>query len=173
MKSFLVLIYLIIFSLFNNVNANNNIVFIDVDTVLSDSIPGSDVLKQLTVIKNNNLKDFKKKSKLLKEKEKKIIKQKNILSPEDFQSKVQNLKNEVKTYNEFRESKIKNYNQIKLNNTNKLLGLINPIIIKYTKDESISLVLQKKNLILGKVELDITKLIIELVNKNVKEFKIE
>ena len=173
MKSFLVLIYLIIFSLFNNVNANNNIVFIDVDTVLSDSIPGSDVLKQLTVIKNNNLKDFKKKSKLLKEKEEKIIKQKNILSPEDFQSKVQNLKNEVKKYNEFRESKIKNFNQIKLNNTNKLLGLINPIIIKYTKDESISLVLQKKNLILGKVELDITKLIIELVNKSVKEFKIE
>ena len=153
MKSFLVLIYLIIFSLFNNVNANNNIVFIDVDTVLSDSIPGSDVLKQLTVIKNNNLKDFKKKSKLLKEKEEKIIKQKNILSPEDFQSKVQNLKNEVKKYNEFRESKIKNFNQIKLNNTNKLLGLINPIIIKYTKDESISLVLQKKILFLVKLSL--------------------
>ena len=60
-----------------------------------------------------------------------------------------------------------------MDNTNKLLKLINPIITQYSKDESISIVLQKKNIINGKVELDITKAIIKIVDSNIKRFKIE
>ena len=35
------------------------------------------------------------------------------------------------------------------------------------------MILQKKNLIVGKSEFDITEEIIELVNKDIKEFKIK
>ena len=173
MKSVLAITVIIFFSLIKSVTASNNIVFIDLDLVLKDSKAGANVLKQLTVLKDNNLKDFKKQRKLLKENEEKIINQKNILSKEDFQLKIINLKKEVKTYNEYREDKIKIFNKMKSDNTNKLLKLINPIILKYTKDKSISMVLQKKNLLLGKAEFDITSLVIELVDKDIKEFKIK
>ena len=173
MKNILLVTTLIFFSLINTLKANNGIVFVDMDSVISISKPGSNILKQLRSLKNENLKYFEKNEKLLKTKEEKIIKQKNILSAEDFQSSVNELKLEIKKYNEDRNNKIKNYNEIKANNTKKLIGLIDPILINYSKNQSISMILQKKNLIVGKSEFDITKKIIELVNKDVKEFKIK
>ena len=58
-------------------------------------------------------------------------------------------------------------------NTNALIQLINPILIEYSNEKSISMILQKKNLIIGQKELDITIDIIKLVDKNIKEFKIK
>ena len=162
-----------VLSFFNIVNANSNIVYVDIDRVLTISKPGSYILKQLSDMKTVDVKDFEKKEKNLKENEKKIIKQKNILSPEDLALKVNNLKKEIKEYNEYRDRTIKNFQKLKMDNTAKLLGLINPILAQYTKDKSISMILQKKDIIIGKAELDITKPIIDLVNKNVKEFKIK
>ena len=173
MKKILFVITLIFFSLINTLKANNGIVFVDMDSVISISKPGSNILKQLKNLKDENLRYFEKNEKSLKTKEEKIIKQKNILSTEDFQSKVNELKLEIKKYNEDRNNKIKKYNEIKSNNTKKLIGLIDPILINYSKNQSISMILQKKNLIVGKSEFDITEEIIELVNKDIKEFKIK
>ena len=51
--------------------------------------------------------------------------------------------------------------------------MINPILVKFSNDNSISLILQKKDLIIGKTELDITEKIIKIVNKKIPEFKIQ
>ena len=68
---------------------------------------------------------------------------------------------------------IENFNKLKVDSTNKLLKLINPILTKFSSDNKIAIILQKKNLIIGKTELDITKEIINNVNNEVKEFKIK
>ena len=102
-----------------------------------------------------------------------IINQKNILSPTDFEIKVNELKSEIKKYNDERNNIINNYNKIKIDNTKKLIDLINPILTNYSNDQSIDMILQKKNLIVGKNELDITEKIIALVNNDIKEFKVK
>ena len=51
--------------------------------------------------------------------------------------------------------------------------LTNPIIIKFSQDKKLSIILQKKNLVIGIAELDITDEIIKIVNIEVKEFKIK
>ena len=51
--------------------------------------------------------------------------------------------------------------------------MINPILIEYSNEKSISMILQKKNLIIGQKELDITIDIIKLIDNNIKEFKIK
>ena len=63
--------------------------------------------------------------------------------------------------------------KLKVDNTNKLLQLINPILIKFSDDNSISLILQKKDLVVGKNELDITDKIIKIINNEVEVFKIK
>ena len=68
---------------------------------------------------------------------------------------------------------INNFKKLKVDNTNKLSKSINVILVEYSKDNSISFILQKKNLIIGKTELDITDKIIKIVNKKVSKFKIE
>ena len=51
------------------------------------------------------------------------------------------------------------------------IDLINPIISDYALQNSISLVIQKKNILVGKSELDITEKILLIVNKKIIKIK--
>ena len=64
-----------------------------------------------------------------------------------------------------------NINKIKIENTKEILKLLNPIITNYVEANAISLVMPKKNIIVGKKNLDITDQIINLLNKNAKNLK--
>ena len=169
---FLSLFFVFLFSI-NAVNSDEKISFIDMDKVISTSNPGLSILKQLKNINNKNSTILNKEENQLKEKEKKLITQKNIISEADFQNKVNELKSEVNMYNINRNKMIEKFNQLKVENTNNLLKLINPILTKYSNKNKISIILQKKNLIIGKSELDITDEIIKIINNEITDFKIK
>ena len=165
---------LVIFLFFTNtVFSEQKIAFINMDTVMSTSKSGISILKQLTDLNNKNSKFLKNEEKKFKEKETKLISQKNILSEVDFQKKIVELKAEIKNYNQNRNKMIEDFRKLKIDNTNNLLKLINPILIKFSNEEGISIILKKKNLVVAKTELDITEEIIKIVNLEVKEFKIK
>tara|TARA_B110000305_G_C19331808_1_gene584362 strand:- start:81 stop:599 length:519 start_codon:yes stop_codon:yes gene_type:complete len=167
------IIFFIYLIQYNIVLADTNIVYIDMDRVISTSKAGSSIVKQLSDINKKNSSKFKNDAKILKEKETKLISQKNILSDVEFQSNVNNLKLEIKNYNDNRNKINNDINKLKIDSTNKLLKLINPVMAKYSKEKSISLILQKKNLIIGKTELDITDEIIKLIDNDIVQFKIQ
>ena len=157
----------------NQAFSEQKIAFIDMDKLISASKSGSSILKQLTDHNKKNLKFLNDEEKKFKEKEKKLISQKNILSETDFKNKVDKLKSEITNYNKNRNKMIEDFNKLKIDNTNNLLKLINPILVKFSNDKEISIILQKKDLVVAKTELDITDEIIEIVNLEVKEFKIK
>jgi outer membrane protein len=153
--------------------SEQKIAFINMDKVMSTSKSGVSILKQLTDLKNKNSKFLIEEEKKFKDKEKKLISQKNIISENDFNKKVNELKIEIKNYNQNRNKMIKDFDKLKVNNTNNLLKLINPILIKFANDKEISIILQKKDLVVAKTELDITDEVIKIINLEVKEFKIK
>ena len=173
MKYFLLSIFSLFLFFANIVNSEQNIAFIDMDRVISKSNSGSSILNQLNDINNKNLIFLKKEEKKFKEKEAKLISQKNIISETDFKTKVNTLKVEIDKYNQNRNKIITEFQKLKVDNTNKLLKLINPILIKFSNEKKISILLQKKDLIIGKTELDITEEVIKIINTEVKEFKIK
>jgi len=173
MKKLLSLILVIFIFFTNQVFSEQNIAFINMDRVMSISKSGSSILKQLTDLKNKNSKFFKVEEKKLKEKDAKLISQKNILSEVDFKKKIDELKAEIKNYNQNRNKMIEDFSKLKIDNTNNLLKLINPILVKFSNDNEISIILQKKDLVVAKTELDITDEVIKIVNSEVKEFKIK
>lgn len=165
---------LVIFLLFTNqAFSEQKIAFIDMDKVISTSKSGSSVLKQLTNLNKKNLRFLKDEEKKFKEKEKKLISQKNIISETDFKNKVNELKSEIKSYNQNRNKMLADFNKLKIDNTNNLLKLINPILVKFSDDKEIAIILQKKDLVVAKTQLDITDDVIKIVNSEVKEFKIK
>ena len=166
---------ILVISLFftNLAFSEQNIAFIDMNKVISVSNSGSSILRQLNELNNKNLKFLKDQEKKFKEKEIKLISQKNIISEADFQNKVNELKSEIKNYNQNRDKMINEFNKLKVDNTNNLLKLINPILLKFSDDKEISIVLQKKDLVVAKTELDITDDIIKIVNAEIKELKIK
>ena len=173
MKILLSSILVIFLFLTNQAFSEQKIAFIDMDKVISTSKSGSSILKQLTDLNNKNLKFLKDEEKKFKEKETKLISQKNIISETDFKNKVNELKSEIKNYNQNRNKMLADFNKLKIDNTNKLLKLINPILVKFSNDKEISIILQKKDLVVAKTELDITDEVIKIINSEVKEFKIK
>jgi len=172
MKYFLFIFTLFLFFL-SPVSSEQKIVFVDMDRVISTSNPGSSIFKQLKNINNKNLTILKNEEKKFKEKEQKLITQKNIISESDFKTKVDELKSEINNYNQNRKKMIEDFNRLKIDSTNKLLKQINPILEKFSNDNQIAIILQKKDLIIGKTELDITDEIITIINNEIKEFKIK
>jgi|TARA_B110000238_G_scaffold185688_1_gene214170 Skp family chaperone for outer membrane proteins len=171
---FLLSIIISIFLLFiNTANSEQNIAFIDMDRVISTSKAGSSILKQLTNINKKNMIFLTNEEKKFKESEAKLISQKNIISETDLQTKIDNLKSKINIYNKDRTKMIEDFNKLKVENTNKLLTLINPILVRFSNEKKFSIILQKKDLIIGKTELDITDAIIKIINNEIKEFKIK
>ena len=166
-------LFLFSFIIFSPAMADQKIVFIDMDRLVSVSKPGSSIFKQLKDINNKNLNFLKNEEKKFKEQEKKLIAQKNIITEDDFTNKVEKLKSAINDYNIDRKKMIEEFNKLKVENTNNLLKQINPILTKYSKENEISIILQKKDLIIGKTELDITDEIIKIINVEIKEFKIK
>ena len=167
-------LFLVVLLFFTNLAiSEQKIAFINMDKVISTSNSGISILKQLNDIKKKNSNFLTNEEKKFKEKEKKLISQKKLISEADFKNKVNELKSEIKKYNQNRNKMIKDFNKLKVDNTNNLLKLINPILIKFSNDKEIAIILQKKDLVVAKTQLDITDEVIKIINSEVKEFKIK
>ena len=168
-------IFFFIFSLFfifSSVEANS-IAFIDMDKLLSTSKPGLNILTQLNDLKKKNVNKLLEIEKSLKTQETLITSQKNILSEDKLKKEIDKLNLNLKKYNDDKNKIFKELESLRLTNTNKLLQLFNPVLYSYAEDKSIEIILQKKNIILGKKVLDITDQIILIINKEIKEFTIK
>ena len=148
------------------------IVYLNVDKIMQQSIAGKSIIKQLENLYNKNLEKFKKNDEILKNKEKKLIAQKNILSQEDFQKELTSLRKEIINFQKEQVKVRDNINKLRIGATNKLISQLSPILQEYAKKNSVSLILQKKNIVMGKKEIEITDEILEITNKEIKSIKI-
>ena len=170
-KKFLITSFFIIF--FTYVQADDQkIVYVNVDKIMQQSLAGKSIKKQLENIYNKNLKKFKKNDEILKQKEKKIIAQKNILSKEDFQKEISSLRSEIIKFQREQVQVRDELNKLRVGASNKLIVELSPILKEYAEKNSISLILQKKNIVMGKKEIEITDEILSIADKKIKEIKI-
>ena len=173
MSKRLLLIFLSFFLFWNIVIAENSkVVYVDVDKIINQSIAGKSVTKQITNINSKNTSKFKKREKELIEIENRIIKKKNILSKDDFEKQAKALNSDVANFKQEINKSRKALAQKKLEATKKILNVLNSILSEYSDKNSISLIIQKKNIVIGKSELDITKPVLVLVNAKIKSVKL-
>mgnify|MGYP001419878817 CR=1 FL=1 len=170
---FFLYLFVVFLTFSSSIKSEQKIVFVDMDKLVSVSKPGSSIFKQLKDINNKNLNFLRNEEKKFKEKEKKLVAQKNIISETDFNNKVDELKSDIKKFNQNRKKMIEEFNKLKVENTNNFLKLINPILTKFSIKNEIAIILQKKDLVIGKTELDITDEVIKIINNEIKEFKIK
>ncbi len=166
MKKFI--IYFLLLSLLP-LNTFAKIAYIDLNFILNNSDVGKFVNLHIEKIKNENYSKYKQQENKLIEKEQLLISQKNILNEIEFNKKIVALTEEVKKYRSDKKDSIDKINKIKIEYTKEIIKSLNPIIAKYVDLNSISIVIPKKNIIVGKKNLDITDQIIKLLNDNIKK----
>ena len=151
------------------INTFAKIAYIDLNLILNNSDVGRFVNSHIEKIKNENYSKYKQQENKLIEKEKLLISQKNVLNEIEFNKKILALTEEVKKYRSEKKDSIDRINKIKIDYTKEILKSLNPVIAKYVDLNSISIVLPKKNIIVGKKNLDITDQIIKLLNDKIKK----
>ena len=164
-------IYLIIFfNLFflNPSFSANKIAFIDLDLVIQKSKPGIKILNELNTISKNNIDEIQKLQKDLENQEKSIQNKKNITTEEDHKKELSLLRNKISEYRNIKDKKSFKFNKIRNEKITAFFNKANPIIQKYMDENSLDILLDRKNVFIGKVNSDITNDIISLIDKNYK-----
>ena len=163
-KIFIIFFYVALIT--QSFGSDQKIVYLNLDYIVQNSAAGKLILQELDDIKKKNIEQLKSKKNKLKNKEDDLIKKKNILSTEEFESKVLALREEMNNYNKDRQETFSKFEQNKKKKLNEFLKQITPLIEKFVKENSINIVLNEKNLFIASKKFDITNQIVEIINKN-------
>ena len=96
-KALLLIIFFIFFSKVS-IAQENKTVYLDLNMIMGNSNAGKSINSQLEANHKKNIANFQKLEEELKNEEAKIISQKTVISKEDFEKKIMNLRDKANKY---------------------------------------------------------------------------
>ena len=168
---FFVVTFLLLVSTY--ASAEQKIVYMDLKFVLNNSKAGKSAQDYLQKTFKDNQKKFIDEENQLKEDEKNLIASKTSLTKEEYQKKTDVLRKKVIDYQSQRKMSLEKIAKQRLEVREKLLSTIDPILNKYIQENNISVVVDRKNIIGGQTDLDITKIIIKKLNNEISSIDLK
>ena len=163
---------LILFFFSTNSFSENNIVYLDIQYIIDKSKLGEYYKKELGKINKKNNSKLEVERNILKKKETELNNQKNILSNDKIKIKLEEINKLIKDYNILKNQTDKSMMLEKKKYTSEILKIVNPLITEYVKNNGITLVLEKKNILVGVKSLDVTNIILDMFNNEVIDKKL-
>ena len=146
--------------------------YIDFKYILNSSVAGKKAQDTLKKKLQDGIGSLEKKEKSIQEDEKKLIQQKKVISEEDYKKKISELRKKVSSLQKERAKLLNDVSKQRATAKSELLKSLNPIIHDYMKEKKIRMVINKKDLISADENLDITKDIMQILNKKLKLIKL-
>ena len=171
-RSLLLLIFFIFFSKIS-LSHEKTIVYIDLNKIMNNSIAGKSITSQLENNHKKNILKFKNIEEELKKEEAEIISQKNVITKKEFEKKIIDLRDKANKFRKERNDNINNLNNQRLEATSKMITLVRPILSEFSDNNSISLIIDKKNIIIGKTLLDITDDILKIIDEKIGKIQLD
>ena len=171
-KKFFFIIFILLLSA-NNLKAENKVAYLDIDFILTNTLAGKMLLKNLKKEEAIKVNKFKADDEKFKNDEKKILAKKKLISNEEIKKEMKALQIEFQEYRKIKTKEIENLKKTRNTNIINFLNSINPIIEKYMADNSIYMLIDKKNVFIANNNYDITKKLIELIDNQIKTFEIK
>ena len=161
--------FLILFLFYQNLSiANDKIAYIDLDYIINKSNAGNKLLKELENLNKSNLKKLSLIKKEIDKNKDEIIKVKNVISEKEFKNKIEEQKKSIREFDKTKKKLENEINELRRKKMIEIVKKINPILEKYMEENSIEVLLKKESIYLSKNNYDITKQILDLVNKKIK-----
>ena len=86
------------------------------------------------------------------------------MSQTEFDSQLTELKSQISLFKKKRDNLINEFETRKNNEIKIFFSKINPILKNYMKENSIKIIVDKKNILIGEETLDLTNEIFDLIN---------
>ena len=146
---------------------------LDMTFVLNESKAGKGAQDFLKKSFTANQKKFAEIEKSLKQEENDLLAKKNILTKDEYNKKTDSLRKKVIDYQSQRRASLDKIATQRVKARETLLQKITPILDSFMKENNISLVLDKKNTLGGNPEVDITKIIVKKLNKELPSLNLK
>jgi len=153
--------------------AEQKIVMLDMTFVLNESKAGKGAQDFLKKSFTDNQKKFSKIEESLKQEESDLLGKKNILTKDEYNKKTDSLRKKVIDYQSQRRASLDKIATQRIEARETLLQKVSPILDSYMKENNISLVIDKKNTLGGNPEVDITKIIVKKLNKELPSLNLK
>jgi outer membrane protein len=150
------------------INSSEPIAYIDLDFIIKNSEIGKKTLNSINILNNKNINELKEKEKILKDLENKIISRKNIISKENFDKEVLLFKEKANEFKQDQSKMVEDFNNYKKKNLDGILSKISPILNAYMEKKSVKILLDSKNILIGRSNLDLTNEVIKEINEKIK-----
>ena len=162
LKYFLVA-YLTLFC--TNLLAQDKIVILDLKYVLNESKAGKGAQDFIKKSYNDQIKKFQDIENALKKEEEDLLTKKTVLSKEEYAKKSDTLRKKVIDYRSQRRAAIDKITTQRSESRSTLIKSIDPILITYITENNISVVIKKSATLGRDPKNDITKIIVEKLDK--------
>ena len=170
-RIFFILIFL---SLSINVlKADDKVSYIDIDYILKNTLAGKELLNTLKNEEEIKINKFKSNDDSFKNEEKQLLAKKNLVSEKEMNKEMKALQIKFQKYKKDKQKEIEDFKIKRNKNIINFLNLINPIIEKYMSDNSIYMLIDKKNVFIANKEYDITNNLIELIDNQIKNIELK
>jgi len=172
---YLVKIFVVTFLLliYTHASAEQKVAYLDMKFVLNNSKAGKGAQDFLQKSFKENQKLLLDKENELKKEESDLLSQKTILTKEEYQKKSDGLRKKVIDYQSQRRTSLEKITTQRAEARQKLLEKLDPILKTYIKENDISLIIDRKNVLMGNTNLDITSIIVEKLNKELPSLSIK
>ena len=162
------LVVLMYFLLTTYTFANQSYMFVNVDQLINETNIGKLSLGKINQLDKKNFEKLNKYQKEITKIENAIKAKKNIISEQQYNKEINQLKLKIKNYSEEKNLMVQNLNDIKKKELKLFFNSVNPIIQDYMKKNSIEIIFDKKNIFIGNKKLDLTELLINEINSKIK-----
>ena len=153
--------------------AEQKVVYLDMKYILNNSKAGKGAQDFLQKTFKENQKKFSNMENEFKKEEAALLSKKTDLSIEEYQKRSDELRKKVFEYQSERRTSLEKITRQRAESRQKLMEKIDPIVNTYMKENEVSLVIDKKNVLAGRFDLDITKIVVEKLNKELPSLNLK
>ena len=160
--------FIIFFLLPSISNGNEKIVFINFEYIINNSNHGKLIFKDLNNKREENIKKLKTEEKKLRDEENDIKLKKDIISKDELNKKLVILNDNIKKFQKKKKLMEDELNEIKNEKMNNFMSQINILLEQYMNDQSVDIMFNSKNILIGKKTINKTDDILKLINEKIK-----
>ena len=168
-----VVTFLALICTYSNAQSEQKVAYLDMKYILNNSKAGKEAQDFLKDLFKKSQSQFSQKQNELRESEKDLLTKKTILSKEDYKEKTEELRKKVMTFQANRKAAGEKITKQRLEAKQALLKALNPILTSYVKENNVSLVIDKQNVVIGSDELDITETIIKKLDAKLSSLNLK
>lgn len=165
-KIFLNIIFFILLQI-NIAYSNDKIFFIDLDYLINNSNFSKKIFQEIKIKIEEYNKILNIDENKLRDEDLNLSQKKNILSDEEFNKQLKDLREKIDNFNSKKEKISLEIEKLKQEKVNLIINKINPIIEQYTEEKDLDMILTKKSIYISKNKFDLTNEILKTINERI------